>query len=67
MSGIKKVSLNCTVPTMTHVAGSVMVWRSMSAGGVDNLVFVNGILNKEVYIKILKDNSWVSGQRSSTK
>lgn len=33
-----------------------MVWGCMSAAGVGNLHFIDGILNKDVYVDILKQN-----------
>ena len=33
-----------------------MVWGCMAAGGVGNLVFIEGAMNKDDYLKILRDN-----------
>lgn len=33
-----------------------MVWGCMSAGGVGKLVLINGIMDKTVYLNILKEN-----------
>lgn len=42
-------------PTVKHSA-SVMVWGCMAASGVGQLVFIDEKLNKEGYLKILKNN-----------
>ncbi|HET9247423.1 MAG TPA: IS630 family transposase [Xanthobacteraceae bacterium] len=44
------------VPTVKHGGGNVMVWACMSAKGVGNLVFVDGIMDKYKYCRILIDN-----------
>lgn len=44
------------MPTVKHGGGSVMVWGCISAKGIGNLVFIDGIMNKEGYLKILKEN-----------
>lgn len=44
------------IPTVKHGGGSVMVWGCMSASGVGNLVFIEGTMKKEDYLKILRDN-----------
>jgi len=33
-----------------------MVWGCISSKGVDELVFIDGILDKNKYLSILKDN-----------
>jgi len=43
-------------PTMTHGGGSLMVWGCISSKGMGELVFIDGILNKNKYLSILKDN-----------
>jgi len=40
---------------MTH-GGSLMVWGCISNKGVGELVFIHGILDKNKYLNILKDN-----------
>ncbi len=50
---LKKLNLHATVK---HGDGGVMVWGCFSASGVGNLVFIEGTLNKEGYVKILQDN-----------
>lgn len=48
---------NNLIPTVKHGGGSVMVWGCMSAGGVGKLHFIEGTMNHQTYIAILKNNS----------
>ena len=41
--------------TMTH-GGNLMVWSCILSKGVDELIFIDGILGKNKYLNILKDN-----------
>lgn len=43
-----------TIPTVKHGGGFVLVWGCMSANGVGNLVFIDGIMDKMKYLDILK-------------
>ncbi len=43
----------CMVPTVKH--GSVLMWGCMSAAGVGELHFINGIMNSQMYCSILKE------------
>ncbi|KAH8245626.1 hypothetical protein KR032_001767, partial [Drosophila birchii] len=43
-------------PTVKHGGGSVMVWDCMAASRVGYLVFIEGNMDKHMYLKILKDN-----------
>lgn len=43
-------------PTVKHGGDHVMVWGYMSYHGVGNFVFIDGIMNAEHYINILRDN-----------
>jgi hypothetical protein len=43
-------------PTIKHGGGNVMVWVCTSSKGVEKLVFINGIMNKNMYLDILKQN-----------
>jgi len=36
--------------------GSLMVWGCISSKGMDELVFIDGILDKNKYLSILKNN-----------
>ncbi len=40
-----------------------MVWGCFSASSVGNRVFIEGILNKEGYLKILRDNVLPSAEK----
>lgn len=42
--------------TVKHGGGSVMVWGCMSAAGVGQLAFIDGIMNKESYVELLRAN-----------
>ena len=44
------------IPTVKHGDGGVLVWRCMSAAGVGNLHFIEGITSHVMYIDILKQN-----------
>lgn len=43
----------CMVPTVKHGGGSVLVWGCMSAAGVGELHFIDGIMNSAMYCHIL--------------
>ena len=53
-------------PIVKHGGRHVMVWGCISSKRVGNLVFVDGIMNQQSYLKILNDNlnqsaeKWVS-------
>ena len=44
----------CIVPTIKHGGGKVMVWGTMARSGVGSLTVVDGRLNSDAYIKLLK-------------
>ncbi|KAF2904545.1 hypothetical protein ILUMI_01634, partial [Ignelater luminosus] len=44
------------VETVEHGGGAVLVWGCMTAAGVGNLVFIDSIIDKYLYLDILKDN-----------
>ena len=46
----------CTVKTIKHGGGSIMVWGCMAAAGVGNLVFIESTMDKIGYLNILKEN-----------
>ncbi|GFW44052.1 transposable element Tcb1 transposase [Trichonephila clavipes] len=43
-------------PTVKHGGVSVMVWGHMASNGVENLVFIDGIMNHKLYMDILNKN-----------
>ncbi|GFS72908.1 transposable element Tcb1 transposase [Trichonephila clavipes] len=43
-------------PTVKYGGGSQIVWGSMANSGVENLHFIDGIMNKYVYLDILNRN-----------
>ncbi len=45
----------CMVPTVKHGGGSVLMWGCMSAAGVGELYFIDGIMNSQMYCFILKE------------
>ncbi len=50
-------------PTVKHGGGSVMVWGCFAASGVGSLVFIDGIMNADMYIEILKKNLHSSAEK----
>jgi len=49
----EELKLKNVKPTVKHGGGSVLVWGCMSARGVGNLVFIDGIMNAEGYLNIM--------------
>ncbi|KAG2464611.1 TCB1 transposase, partial [Polypterus senegalus] len=45
----------CMVPTVKHGGGSVLMWDCMSAAGIGELHFIDGIMNSTMYCSILKE------------
>jgi len=50
-------------PTVKHGGRSVMIWGCISSKGVGNLVFIDGIMNQDKYLKILKENFKQSAEK----
>jgi len=50
-------------PTVKHGGGSVMIWGCISSKGVGNLVFIDGIMNQDKYLKILEENLKQSAEK----
>lgn len=49
--------------TVKHGGAGVMVWGCMSAAGVGELVFIDEIMDKGLYLNILKENLKKSAQK----
>ncbi len=45
----------CMVPTVKHGGFIVLMWGCMSAAGVGELHFIDGIMNSQMYCSILKE------------
>ncbi|GFV01293.1 transposable element Tc1 transposase [Trichonephila clavipes] len=45
-----------------HGGGGILMWGYMSASGLGSLVLIDGIMNHEHYLCILKDNLKISAQ-----
>ena len=54
---------DCIFPTVKHGGGNIMVWGSISGGGVGDLVKIGGIMDKKVYHNILVRHTVPSGRR----
>ncbi|CAK9814356.1 Transposable element Tc1 transposase [Anthophora quadrimaculata] len=54
---------NCVVPTVKHGGRSVMVWGCFGNNMTGDLIKINGILRKEGYLNILRENAIPSGHR----
>ncbi|GFV27065.1 uncharacterized protein TNCV_4853021 [Trichonephila clavipes] len=52
----KSLAPKNTIKTVKFGGGSVLVWGCMSAGRLGELAFIDGIMDKHVYLGILKDN-----------
>lgn len=50
----ERFSEECIVLTVKHGGGKVMVWGTMAQSGVGSLTVVEGRLNSEAYIKLIK-------------
>ena len=57
----ERASETCTVPTVKHGGGNVMVWGCFGNNKPGYLVRITGKLNKEGYLKILQDAAVPSG------
>ncbi|GBM71348.1 Transposable element Tc1 transposase [Araneus ventricosus] len=50
------------VRTVKYGGGGALVWGCMSASGLGNLVFIDGIMNHALYLNILRDSLILSAQ-----
>uniref|UniRef100_A0A1I7XUL6 DDE_3 domain-containing protein n=1 Tax=Heterorhabditis bacteriophora TaxID=37862 RepID=A0A1I7XUL6_HETBA len=46
----------CTIPTIKHGGGSVMVWAAFNRNGSGPLHIAEGIMDSTSYVRILEDN-----------
>lgn len=51
------------LPTVKHGGGGVLVWGCMAASGVGELVFIEEIMDKMLYLNILKNNLSKSAEK----
>ena len=45
-----------TLPTVKHGGGSIQVWGCMSSSGVGRIHLVDGLMDSQQYVNILKKN-----------
>lgn len=43
------------VPAIKHVCGCVLLWGGVSAGGVGELLFPDGVMNSQLCCEMLKE------------
>ena len=55
-STMEEYDPKCTVPTVKHNGGSVMVWGCFSRSDVEDLRFTEGNMNRFLYSEILRKN-----------
>ena len=53
----------CVMPTVKHGDGNVMVWDCMNAAGVEELHFIEGNMNSNMYCEILQQSMIPSLQK----
>jgi hypothetical protein len=59
----KQMDCKNLCPTVKHGDGKVLVWGYMSATGVGNLVFIDGIMDQHIYLNILRNNLHTSAEK----
>lgn len=59
----ERIADGCTVASVKHGGGSVMVWGCFSGSAVGDLIKIEGIFRKEGYKKIIEENVVPSGTR----
>ena len=62
-STMEEYDPKCTVPTVKHNDGSVMVWACFSRSSVGNLCFIEGNMDRFLYREILRKNLLQSCQK----
>ncbi|GBM96206.1 Transposable element Tc1 transposase [Araneus ventricosus] len=60
----KELNPKNLVGTVKYDGGGVLVWGCISASGLGNLVFTDGIMNRVLYLNILRDYLKLSAQNS---
>ncbi|GBL95153.1 Transposable element Tc1 transposase [Araneus ventricosus] len=58
----EELNPNNLVGTVKYGGGDALVWGCMSASGLGNLVFIDGIMNHALNLNILRDNLKLSAQ-----
>ena len=54
-------------PTVKHGGGHVIIWGFISLKSMGHFVFIDGMMNKHSYLKILKDNLKQSAEKIGIK
>ena len=49
----------CVVPTVKHGEGSLIVWGCYNGNNTEDIVKIDGIMMKEVFLGILKNHSFI--------
>ena len=57
----EKMLEQCTMQTIKHGGGNIMVWGCFGGGQEGSIAKINGKMTKEVYVKILKEHVLVCG------
>lgn len=52
----KELDPRNTIKTLKYGGGFVLVWNCMAAGGIGELVFIDGIMHKLAYLATLRNN-----------
>ena len=58
-----ELSYKCTKHTVKAVETGLMVWGCMSASGVGQIVTLEGKINAEVYLNLLKEVAMQEGRK----
>ncbi|CAI9609047.1 unnamed protein product [Staurois parvus] len=55
IANVRSTKKNAWCQPVTHGGGSVLLWVCMSAAGLRELHFIDGIMNLQMYCSILKE------------